>query len=165
MMALCYEPSFEGTTTFDAGIELVRTSHRPVVHEPVDDGVTEDGVTEDSSPIWERSVRRDNGGVTFFVAGVDDLEEHCARFGAADREEPDVVNHQDDGCSERLHLGRQVPLDRRSHKWATEVVGGGEIAAIAGLDCECGKRDGEVCFAAARLSQEEDRPVLVNKRV
>ena len=29
MMASCYEPSFEGTTTFDAGIELVRTSHRP----------------------------------------------------------------------------------------------------------------------------------------
>jgi hypothetical protein len=29
MMVLFYEPSFEGTTTFDAGIELVRTSHRP----------------------------------------------------------------------------------------------------------------------------------------
>lgn len=38
------------------------------------------------------------------------------------------------------------------------LLGVGEIAAVAGLDCERRDRRGEMCFAAAGLTEEQDRP-------
>jgi hypothetical protein len=43
------------------------------------------------------------------------------------------------------------------------MVGGGEVAAVAGLDGDGGERDSEVGFAAAGLTEEQDRPVLVDE--
>jgi hypothetical protein len=67
------------------------------------------------------------------------------------------------GRGERLHLRGQVSLDRGSHEGAAQVVGGGEVAAVAGLDRECCECDGEVGLAAAGLAEEQDRPVLVDE--
>ena len=57
----------------------------------------------------------------------------------------------------------EVAFDRGAHEGAAEVVGGGEVAAVAGLDREGGERDGEVGLAAAGLAEEQDRPVLVDE--
>ncbi len=50
-----------------------------------------------------------------------------------------------------------------SDEGAAEVVGGGEVAAVAGLDGDGGEGDGEVGFAAAGLSEQQDGPVLVDE--
>ena len=43
------------------------------------------------------------------------------------------------------------------------TIGGGEVAAVAGLDGADGERDREVGLAAAGLTEEQDRPVLVDE--
>ena len=90
-------------------------------HQPVEDRSSDDGVTEDRAPVGQRPVRRHDRRVALLVAGVDDLEEHCGRFGAADREESDVVDHQHGWRGEGLHLRSEVALDRCPDEGAAEV--------------------------------------------
>ncbi len=91
------------------------------------------------------------------------MEEHCGGFGAAEWEESDVVDDEHGGRGERLHFRGQVSLDRCPHEGAAQVVGGAEVAAVAGLDRECCECDGEVGLAAAGLAEKQNRPVLFNE--
>ena len=86
-----------------------------------------------------------------------------AGFGPADGQQPDVIDHQDRGCGEGLRIRGEVALDGDTDQSATEVVGGGEVAAVAGLDGQGCDGHREVCLAAAGLSEKQDGPVLVDE--
>ena len=101
---------------------------------------------------------RDDGGVALLVAGVDDVEEHRGAVGAADGQQPDVVDDEHGGRGVGLQLRRRGCLrSGRATRVRGHVVGGGEVAAVAGLDGDGGERDGEVGLAAAGLAEEQDR--------
>ena len=90
-----------------------------------------------------------------FVAGVDDVEEHCCAFGPADRQEPDVIDHEHGRCGVGLQLRGEGAVVLSPDQVLAHVVGGGEVAAVAGFDRDGREGNGEVGFAAA--GRDSDR--------
>src|SRR5207302_9261633 len=111
--------------------------------EPVQGGGVGDVVAEAVSPGGQAAVGGDRRRVVFLVAVVDDVEEGAGPFPSR-RQETHVVDDQDGGGGVGAEFGCPGALDAGSGEVDDHVVGGGEVAPVAGLDGLGGQRHRQV---------------------
>lgn len=126
------------------------------VQEAVEGGAGHDGITgEDVRPFGEGFVGSHDGGGVLFVTMADDLEEHGGA-GLIEAEVADFIDDQQPGLGEPLHGVGQPVLGEGSGEATGHFQRRKEEEAVAEFGGDDAQRDGQVGFADAGRTEQED---------
>ncbi len=124
------------------------------MEQAVEDGGGDDRVAEHLTPLGEALVRGQDHAATF-VAGRDQGEEGGGRRAIV-RPDAELVDDQHLGGKVDAETAIEAVLSLGSAEVFHQIVGAGEVDAVAVLDRLEAERDGEVSLADAGWAEQQD---------